>query len=516
MQTISIPYGIVDGDPEHLTLWRRLYAAAVRSGYRAAGSGASEKDIRDGLKQRFAGQGIDAWLLHCATREALALRKRVPDGSMVFGGKKNLERRRKGLITNAEWKALRLRPMTSLGDSFQKGNRHFRLSPDGRRCELMVLGTKLVLALPALVGKWAKILPAVARSAAAKEMNVTFRIGSKMLDISFDEMDLRKLAPGVTLRATKDAEIAAGTRLRRGRPRSDNYVVPKLTSIGERFVHPEWRNPIGAVITRVLGIDLNPDWIGAAVVENRVDLTKLSATTLLTHKLFHLGLESDASDESVREMLAKICDQLISLARAWHCGVISMEQGLGKLRSGGRNRALNRKLNFWARTVFEQMLRRRCALAGLTLELVWSAYSTTIGNLTFPAPDACAAAAEIGRRGLALRAIRAGAIPPEQGLLPVFEPETVSIPWKDEVQLATTWVEAHGRIKTAQAAIPRERRVGYRRPHHDAGTLRRDPTGRTTELALSGHAVVRIGHKHRPGLALKPVTTGAMRVSAST
>ena len=139
--------------------------------------------------------------------------------------------------------------------------------------------------------------------------------------------------------------------------------------------------------------------------------------------------------------------------------------------------------------------------------------STTIGNLTFVAPDACAAAAEIGRRALALRAMRAGVIPPEQGLLPVFEPETESTLRKDEIRSAKTWVEAHGRIKTAQAALPRERRVGYRRPHYDAETLCRDPTGRTTGLALAGYAVVRLGHKHRPGLALKPVMIGEIRVS---
>jgi hypothetical protein len=515
MQTISLPYRVTDGDPTQLILWRRIFSAAVRSGYRAAGAGSSEKEIRDALKQRFAGQGIDAWLLHCATREALGLRKRVPDGSMVFGGKKNLERRRKSLITNAEWKSLRLRPLTSLGDSFYKGNRHFRLSEDGRNCELTVLGAKLTLALPALVGKWAKMLPAVARLAATKEINVTFRIG-ETLDITFDEMDLRKLPSGVTLRAAKDAEIAAGTRIKRGRPRSDNYVVPKLKDIETRFVHPEWRNPVRAVNERVLGVDLNPDWIGAAAAENRGDVTRISTTKLLAHQLFHLGLEADASDESVRELLAKICDQVISMARAWHCSAIAMEQGLGKLRSGGKNKALNRKLNGWARGVFEQMLLRRCNLAGLKLELVWCAYSTTIGNLTFPAPDACAAAAEIGRRALALRAMKAGEILPDQGLLPVFEPETVLIPWKDEVRLATMWVEAHGIIKTAQAAVPRDRRVGYRRPHYDTGTLCRDPTGRTTGLALAGHAVVRLGHKHRPGLVIKPVRTGEMRVGAST
>src|ERR1700728_918667 len=93
-------------------------------------------------------------------------------------------------------------------------------------------------------------------------MNVTIRVG-KTLDITFDEMDLRKLAPGVTLRAAKDAEIAAGTRVKRGRPRSNNYVVPKLKGIGPRFVHPEWRDPVCTVRERGLNVDLKPHSIGA-------------------------------------------------------------------------------------------------------------------------------------------------------------------------------------------------------------------------------------------------------------
>jgi hypothetical protein len=46
------------------------------------------------------------------------------------------------------------------------------------------------------------------------------------------------------------------------------------------------------------------------------------------------------------------------------------------------------------------MLRRKAGLAGILVVEVWGGYSTTIGNSAFEAPDACASATKIPRRGL--------------------------------------------------------------------------------------------------------------------
>ncbi len=61
---------------------------------------------------------------------------------------------------------------------------------------------------------------------------------------------------------------------------------------------------------------------------------------------------------------------------------------MGKLRSSGKSGSLNRLLNYWARTVFVQMLTRRARLAGIEVLEVWAEYSSTNGNLAFDAPDA--------------------------------------------------------------------------------------------------------------------------------
>ena len=61
--------------------------------------------------------------------------------------------------------------------------------------------------------------------------------------------------------------------------------------------------------------------------------------------------------------------------RGWLCeahgvGLFAMEDGLGKLRSGGRNKRLNHKLNAWDLATLKAMLERRLGLRGASLMTV--------------------------------------------------------------------------------------------------------------------------------------------------
>jgi hypothetical protein len=98
---------------------------------------------------------------------------------------------------------------------------------------------------------------------------------------------------------------------------------------------------------RAVGIDLNPSWIGLAIAENVGGLSQLDQTKLLDHALIKLDHSPKASTEAVREVLAAVADRAVSLARQYGAGVIGVEKGLGKLRSGGKNRKLNQLLNYW-------------------------------------------------------------------------------------------------------------------------------------------------------------------------
>jgi IS605 OrfB family transposase len=259
--------------------------------------------------------------------------------------------------------------------------------------------------------------------------------------------------------------------------------------------HPQRRRPVVPKKGRALGIDLNPNWIGLAVASNGGDASKIEDTEVLEYALVKLDMAVDSSPELVRETLAAVCDRAISMARKHRCGTIVLEKGLGKLRSSGKSRSLNRLLNYWARTVFVQMLTRRARLAGIEVLEVWAGYSSTIGNLAFNAPDACASATEIARRGIAhLVGIK--------DVLPALEVGCVSRLWKNGKVPAElgSWQDVHRTIKAAK--------IGYRRPHPDVPIGARGSDVHGTRL-FRGHAVVRLGRRYRPELLFRPVVASA-------
>jgi hypothetical protein len=471
MQTISIPYQCSEEDQAFIALVQRKYSAAVRAAFKQCldedGKLIKEKDLRELVKHRHAGGIVDAWSLHCATLEARDLHKSGQPQHMVFGGRDNLERRRKGLISKDEWRTLRLRPFASRGDKSFGGNRHFKLDLDGRTCKFSMMLPKvegqkmqwrtIMLHLPLITGNAGCILRQAAELAADKKINVMFRIDQQKLHVTIDPVDLP--------------------------------------------AHPERRRPVKAVAHRAIGIDLNPESIGVSVVENKGEADSLADTTLLDHLIIKTVAPGSTSSETVREMLAAVCDHTVRLARKWGVGVIAFEQGLGKLRSAGRSRDTNRKNNYWTRTVLIQMMTRKARLAGIEVIQVWGGYSTTIGNIAFDAPDAAASGAEIARRALARRAGL-------KDVLPVLDEGWLASRRKDLLlpAEAKSWKDVHQAIKAAK--------IGYRRPHPEV--LPPDPDGRVRRTASTGHAVLRLGHRRRPGVLFQPGLTKAQGDSPET
>ena len=346
-------------------------------------------------------------------------------------------------------------PLCSRGDKTFLGNRHFRLSADDRICTLAVYGRPVVLQLAAMRGKAGELLRQVARLAAEKAVNLTFRLDDERLHVSFDPADLP--------------------------------------------AQPERLQPVAMVPGRALGIDLNPDWIGLSVVEvaEGADPSDLRNAELLDHRLVRLAAPPEAGAEQVREILATAAG--LALARAWSGGQAVLEKELGKLRSSGRNRKLNRLLNHWARRVFGSMLARRCSLAGMTVREVWGGYSTSIGNMAHPVPEACASAAEIARRGLA------AAYGIKEVLL-LFAHEVVSGLWKDRSwpmavlpQRAEGWADLHRGIEAAALG------VGRLHPELAPGP------GPLQAARLAGYAVRRPGLRRRPGLVARPIARPGTR-----
>jgi hypothetical protein len=138
------------------------------------------------------------------------------------------------------------------------------------------------------------------------------------------------------------------------------------------------------------------------------------------------------------------------------------------------------------------MLTRRARLAGIEVLEVWAEYSSTKGNLAFDAPDACASATEMARRAARLVGIK--------DVLPALEEGCVSRLWKNGKVPAElgSWQNVHLTIKAAK--------IGYRRPLPDVPIGARVSDVHGTRM-FCGHAVVRLGRRHRPGLLFRPTVT---------
>ena len=463
MQTVRIPWRASDADRAMIVDWQRHRAAATRTAY-ANADGRSEKSLRDLLKSRFPSHPLGSWDLHCAAREGLRLRAAVPDGSMVFGGKSTLLRRQKGLIDNSEWKSQRHgRALEIIGDRTRLGNRHFRLSRDARTCGVTFLKQKVTISLPKMNGKQGRLLRSVAKLADACQISVTFTLGRTHLSVTFDEMDLRRLQPGQTLEQVKIAEQGASRKGRKRKDPSTHYAPNKGKRVPaeEWPVHPEWRDAIPAVANRAIGIDLNPSWVGISVVQVGDNPADLEQIKVLDHVLSRIHVPFGA-DQSMQQVMANVATQTINLARAWNVGLIVHEKGLGKLAWSKKSRS-TQTINYWSRNALLSGLARRCRLADIEFRSVWGGYSSTIGNLFFDLPDACGAAAEIARRGLAARA-------GIKDCLPAVPPQLDRRRWKDDgprinLDQVETWQEIHRKVKSAQAGTRQRTGVGYRRLH---------------------------------------------------
>ncbi len=302
MQTISVPYTCDDAAREQIAALRRIYGSAVRTAYANAvaanGKPLKQKELRHLVKGRFAGGAADAWLLHCAALEGMDLRKARPDGKLVFGARTNFRWRQNDLISNVQWRTLRLRPLTSRGDKTYAGNRHFRLSADALVCRFTMYGRRIELRLAGMTGNAGEILRQAAALAATKKINVTFRIDDHRLHVTIDPEDLPD--------------------------------------------HPERRRPMKELSGRCIGIDLNPARIGLSAVENAGGVRDLRQTKLFDYTLVSVRTNKELLPETVREMLAAVCARAIGMARLHRAGTIAVEDELGKLqaRCAGRHMRL--------------------------------------------------------------------------------------------------------------------------------------------------------------------------------
>ena len=598
-----------------LATLRRVQSAAIRQVYAqggvdpATGKRPSEAAQRAAVNARWQASGVGSMVLQNAVRAGRALRSARPEGDIVFGGRKQLERRAKGLISAEEWKTRRLRPLELQGHINKGGNYHIAwpdTDPDSPVSTLelrfpyrapgttpaepgKLTETRIPIKLHTgtLSRKQQALLADVFRCARRNDLTLMIRVDADRIAFTYDPLDLRTLLPGQPLVEARAADVTAGKAPRKGRARTETFRATKVAPYGDkgRPTHPHLKSPTQFHARRRLGIDLNPEWIGFTVLEyhpKRGAYDDLAAYTVLDYRLLRWDLDHfDLRTRNGRAQAISIAAQrTISFARAWNVGELVLEDKLGLLSTRCHNKATNRKNNTWSRSSFRGPLEHRARMVGITVKLVNAAYSTTIGNVVFGAlwdarrcpvslapdattpqhpglPDACAAAAEIARRGFVPTTVLVAArerdrqaraskkvlpisgermpLPPvakrwkkrsaaflqqqkcqkkqqhlpyhpsrdrqtvlsawTQAWLPRFDMYLLQHDrWKETAAGSSNWVDAHGTIKMAK---------GLRRPHVQ-GFIPATARSVDARPVLDGHEVAALGYITRPGWWIRP------------
>ena len=316
----------------------------IRSAYKQASYGLAEISVRSELRNRFKTNILDSWFLQSSVKFGIGqfkADKELGVDKRIFGGKKNLGRRNNGLISNEEWKELRLLPLYIIGEAPQKGNRKFEFFH-----EKIVFkprnGEKHDLFLPKLRNNYNKVYSQLLRLAEEKSIAITITLSNDFICLSYDEQKLRE------------------TR---------------------------YRTPLKS---RYAGIDLNPNYIGVSVFDgnSRLVETKLFSLKELTGK----HTNQDKLNHETIEIGHAIGKWLSHLqVNNVFCEELSFNKG-----DSGLGKNFNRLTkNQWKRERFTATIEKYFKVIYIN-----AAYSSTIGNIMNPTlPDPIAASAEIARRG---------------------------------------------------------------------------------------------------------------------
>ena len=338
----------------------RMYSSVVRVAYNRFQDDMKEKEVRAYCNSRFE---HNSWFIHSAIKEAEALHKLNGSKRILFGGKYNLCQYMRGLIDKATFKYRRMFPIGLLGQKNTKGNRLVAFDLDNHRIVYKPNRNRhVVIKFLPMRKKISEELSKVQELADQKKISITVKLSDKFIWLTYDETLIHQ----------------------------------------ERFTRLQSR--------RVLGIDLNPEYIGLSILEFdrknefKVLHKRVYGLTRLTRKS---GKSSDSKESKYLTNKLKfetiaIVHEISRLVNVWKCRTVSVEDLTIKSSDTGKGKNTNRKCNnVWQRRLLITKLKMLAGIHGFDLTEVNPAYSSIVGNFAYgneSTPDMVAASIEIARR----------------------------------------------------------------------------------------------------------------------
>ena len=284
---------------------------------------------------------------------------------IIFGGKYLLKQYLKKLISKEEYCKQKLILINIQGERLYKGNRMFNFDFQNSKLTFKMFKnekTEIEVCLPR--GKQLKELLKMQELTEQKQITVTISFNNEFIWISFDE---------------------------------------SLLKLEEEFRDLK-KN-------RVLGLDLNPNYIGLSILEfdknnefkilhkQVFDFTKLNKKSgKASSDSSSIYLKNKSKFEKIQ-----VCYDIIKLLDYWKCSKLCIEDLNIKSSNKNQGKNFNRLCNnIWNRSLIVNKLKMLSNIYNFELVEVNPAYSSFIGNLLYGSnecPDMVASSVEIARRG---------------------------------------------------------------------------------------------------------------------
>lgn len=377
----------------------RVYSAMVRIAFNRFQDGLDETTISKKLRTLF---GVNCWLALSATKEAHGIFDRFGQKKIIFGGKFNLVQRLKGKITKERFREKRLHAICSLGETRQKGNRLIDFDlPGGRLFYKPKKGTSVEIAFCKPKKRLAKELVALQCLIELKRLPISVWLSSTEIRLTYDET----------------------------------------------LIHQEAYK--GLKNSRILGIDMNPNYIGVSVIEfdSKNEFRVLHKEVFDLSQLTARSGEASSSKGSKyltnklkRETIA-IAHKISGLTDCWKCSKLAVE-GLKFKAALGRGVPRGLCCNKWQRALFANKLKMLAGIHKFEIVEVNPAYSSIVGNFAYGSlttPDMIAASIEIARR--AHKKFEKG------WFYPKFNYDSLDERWKQTLGRVKTWKDLFLKIK---------------------------------------------------------------------
>ena len=358
---------------------------------------AKEKDVRSQVNQIFKGK-LNSWLLQCAIKDGKAIQERNNDKKVIFGGKLLYKRYLRKIINKEEFSKQRQLPISSQGEMLQKGNRMFDFHFDNQSLIFKI----------------------------AKDKHINIQLGNIHKNLQKELNKLNELC--------YDKKVTVSIRL------NNDYI---WITYDEKLLNNSMKFDC-LKDNRVMGLDLNPNYIGLSVIE----FDKKDTFKVLYKQVFELKTLTDknTSNNKRHYEIIKICHTINGLINYWKCKKLSIEDLNIKQSDKGQGKNFNRLCNnVWDRSLISNKLLMLSNIYGYELVKVNPAYSSFIGNLVYGnemTPDMIAASIEIARRGYKKYE--------KKWFYPAFDVDCLDEQWKQTLAGVKDWKNAFLKIKNSK------------------------------------------------------------------